>query len=332
MKRVSLKDIAKTVGVSAATVSLVLNGKNKKGRVSKEVSERILEKAKELNYVPNSLAKGLKMGHSKTIGLIVADISNVFFGTLALHIQNYAEKEGYTVVIGNTNEKLEEMHKVITFLNSRQVDGLIITPAEGSEELMQKLIEKDKPLVLVDRSFPELHVSSVLINNYEISYSSALQLINRGCKNPAFVSYLQDQFHTNERKRGFEEAMKDAGVFRPENIKEVRYQYLKEDMNKVISELLDSDNKVDGIFFATNSISIAGVKSLFKHNVEIQKDIQVMCFDESEAFNLVPFTIPFIKQPIKRMAEESVKLLLEQFEDNNQNEKRITVPAELIMA
>ena len=78
MERVSLKDIAKAVGVSTATVSLVLNGKNKKGRVSKGMSDKILEKAKELNYVPNSLAK-VKNGHSKTIGLIVADISNVFW-------------------------------------------------------------------------------------------------------------------------------------------------------------------------------------------------------------------------------------------------------------
>lgn len=93
MEKVSLKVIAKELGVSAATVSLVLNGKNKNGRVSEEMSKKIIDKAAELHYIPNSLAKGLKMGHSKSIGLIVADISNVFFGTLALHIQNYARKK-----------------------------------------------------------------------------------------------------------------------------------------------------------------------------------------------------------------------------------------------
>ncbi len=331
MEHVSLKDIAKAVGVSVATVSLVLNGKNKKGRVSKEMSEIILEKAKELNYVPNSLAKGLKMGHSKTIGLIVADISNVFFGTLALHIQNYAEKEGYTVVIGNTNEKLEEMQKVITFLNSRQVDGLIITPAEGSEELIKKLMERHKPLVLVDRSFPELSVSSVLINNFEISNYSTQQLISKRCKNPAFVSYKQDQFHTNERKRGFIEAVKNAGMYKTENVKEVRYQFLNDDMNNAIAELLNSDNKVDGIFFATNSLSIAGIKSLFKHNIDIQKDIQVMCFDESEAFNLLPFSIPFIKQPIEKMAKKALKLLIYQIEKKGEEIEKSFIDAQLVM-
>ncbi len=331
MTRVSLKTIAKELGVSTATVSLVLNGKNKKGRVSEEISRKIIAKAKELNYSPNVLAKGLKMGQSKTIGLIVADISNVFFGTLALHIQNYAEKEGYTVVIGNTNEKLEETQKMINFLNSHQVDGLIITPAEGSKELMQKLILQNVPLVLVDRCYPELNVSSVLINNYEISRYSTQQLIRKGCKNPAFVTYKQDQFHTNERKRGFIEAVKEAGIYKAENIKEVRYQYLDDDMSNAVSELINKVEKIDGIFFATNSLSIAGIKSLFKHNIDIRKDIQVMCFDESEALDLLPFSIPFIKQPIKEMAKKALKLLINQIEKKENEIEKSFIEAQLIM-
>ncbi len=330
MEKVSLKVIAKELGVSAATVSLVLNGKNKNGRVSEEMSKKIIDKAAELHYIPNSLAKGLKMGHSKSIGLIVADISNVFFGTLALHIQNYAEKEGYTVIIGNTNEKLEEMEKIITFLNSRQVDGLIITPAEGSEVLIESVLKGKKPLVLVDRGFPDLNVPSVLINNYEICYRSTKQLIDQGFKNPAFITYRQDQFHTNERKRGFIEAMKDAGLFTPDHVKEVSYQYLNEDMDKAILQLLKCEKQVDAIFFATNTISMAGVKSLFKRGMLIQKDIQVMCFDETDAINLFPFRVPFIKQPIEEMARRALELLIGQIEKKEVKNHKLFLEAELI--
>lgn len=330
MEKVSLKVIAKELGVSAATVSLVLNGKNKNGRVSEEMSKKIIDKAAELHYIPNSLAKGLKMGHSKSIGLIVADISNVFFGTLALHIQNYAEKEGYTVIIGNTNEKLEEMEKIITFLNSRQVDGLIITPAEGSEVLIESVLKGKKPLVLIDRGFPDLNVPSVLINNYEICYRSTKQLIDQGFKNLAFITYRQDQFHTNERKRGFIEAMKDAGLFTPDHVKEVSYQYLNEDMDKAISQLLKCEKKVDAIFFATNTISMAGVKSLFKRGMLIQKDIQVMCFDETDAINLFPFRVPFIKQPIEEMAKSALELLIDQIEKKEVKNQKLFLEAELI--
>lgn len=126
MKRVSLKDIARELKVSIATVSLVLNGKNKTGRVSSEVSKKILDKAAELNYIPNTLAKGLKMGKSQIIGLIIADISNLFFGALALHIQICAQQKGYSVIIGNTNEQLNEMKNLMEFLYAQQVEGLII--------------------------------------------------------------------------------------------------------------------------------------------------------------------------------------------------------------
>ena len=331
MERISLKVIARELGVSTATVSLVLNGKNVNGRVSKEMSEKILAKAVELNYVPNSLAKGLKMGHSKSIGLIVADISNTFFGSLALHIQNFAEQKGYTVIIGNTNEDPEEMLKMITFLNSRQVDGLIITPTEGGEFMMKALIEQQKPLVLLDRSFPDLHTPSVLINNFEISYRSTKQLFERGCSNPAFISYKQDQFHTNERKRGFIEAMKHSGKVVGENVKEVCYKNLQEDMNRAIDEVVHCEPKVDAIFFATNSISITGIRTLLKKGLLVQKDIQVMCFDESEAILLFPFRVPYIKQPIEEMARHALTLLIDQIEHRASVSSQVILNAELIV-
>lgn len=326
-----MKVIAHELGVSAATVSLVLNGKNKNGRVSREVSEKIMAKAAELNYVPNSLAKGLKMGHSKSIGLIIADISNVFFGTLALHIQNFAEQMGYTVIIGNTNENPEEMLKMITFLNSRQVDGLIITPTEGGEFMVKALLEKEKPLVLVDRIYPDIHTASVMINNFEISYRSTRQLLNRGCNNPAFISYKQDQYHTNERKRGYLEAMQDAGHHVTDKIKEVSYQNLQEDMDGAIEELLQMSPKVDAIFFATNSISISGIRSLLKKGLLVQKDIQVMCFDESEAILLFPFRVPYVKQPIEEMGKQALELLIGQIERKEKPGQQIVLEAELIV-
>lgn len=331
MERVSLKSIADALGVSIATVSLVLNGKDKNGRVSRETAKKILDKAAELNYMPNTLAKGLKMGRSKTIGLIVADISNVFFGTLALYVQEYAEKEGYAVIIANTNEQGKKMERMIKLLKSRQVDGLIITPTEGSENLVQDLIKYKMPLVLVDRSYPDLPVNSVLINNYEISYKSTKQLMQQGCRNIAFVTYKQDHFHINERKRGYCEAMKEADLFNADHIQEVRYEFLRSDMDRAISYLVNKEEKMDGIFFATNSISIEGVKSLYKHHLTLQKDIQIMCFDESDAFYLVPFSIPFVKQPIEEMAQHAIQILLDQIEERNLEIEKCILDAELVL-
>lgn len=331
VKRVSLKRIAEEVGVSIATVSLVLNGKDKGGRVSKETAAKILDKAAELNYMPNTLAKGLKLGRSKTIGLIVADISNVFFGTLALYIQEYAEKEGYAIIIANTNEQVKRMEKMIGLLKSRQIDGLIITPTEGSEYLIKDLIKYQMPLVLVDRSYPNLPVNSVLINNYEISYKSTKQLIQQGCKNIAFITYKQDHFHINERKRGYYEAVKESGLYKADNIQEVRYDFLRSDIDRAISYLVKKEEKIDGIFFATNSISIAGIKSLCKYDMGLQKDIQIMCFDECDAFYLLPFSIPFVRQPIEEMAKHAIKILIDNIEGKNLEIEKCFLDAELIL-
>ena len=331
-KRVSLKTIADQLGVSSATVSLVLNGKNQHGRVSKEMSQKILDKAAELNYIPNSLAKGLKVGKSRTIGLIIADISNLFFGALALHIQNIAEEKGYTVIIGNTNEQVGEMEKLINFLYARQVEGLIITPTEKSQTLLKKLTHNKIPFVLVDRTFPELAVNSVLINNYEISYQSTLQLIKKGCKRIGLVTYKQDHYHINERRRGCEDALKYAGLYNPDIMEEVRYEFLKNDMHIAIRRLTSTKEKIDGIFFTTNSISINGVKELIKNNVNIQKDIQIMCFDENDAFYILPYTVPFIRQPIKEMAQKAVNILIDQIEMKNEENRNLVLGAELVLS
>lgn len=332
MSRVSLKTIANALGVSSATVSLVLNGKNINGRVSKEMSKKILDKATELNYVPNTLAKGLKVGKSKSIGLIIADVSNLFFGALALHIQNYAHTNGYTVLIGNTNENIKEMEHMIKFLYARQVDGLIITPTENSQHLLKNLKKNNVPLVLVDRSFPDMEVNSVMINNYDISYQSTEQLINKGCKNIAIVTYKQDHYHINERRNGAIGALKNSGIYDEKNVEEVSYHNLKEDTTFSIEKLLKRNPKIDGIFFTTNSISINGVKALIKNKINIQKDIQIMCFDENDAFYILPYTVPFIKQPIKEIAKNAIDLLIEQIESKSIDEsKNIVLKAELVL-
>ena len=332
MKRVSLKTIAKHLGVSTATVSLVLSGKAKKGRVSDETIKKIKDKAKELNYMPNTLAKGLRMGKSKTIGLVIADISNVFFGTLALYIQEYAEKDGYAVIIVNTNEQYDKMARLMQLLKARQVDGLIITPTENSKELIEDLIVDNIPFVLVDRTFPSLEVNSVLINNYDISYKSTNYLIKQGCRNIGLVTYKQDQFHVNERKRGYVEALKDAGIYKSENIQEVSYDSLKTDVENAICNLMNEQDKIDGILFTTNSISINGVKSLIDKNITIPNNIRIMCFDESEAFYLLPYNIPFIKQPIEQIAQTAMKLLIDniKMEKEDIEIKQHIIDAELI--
>jgi LacI family transcriptional regulator len=224
------------------------------------------------------------------------------------------------------------MENAINSLYGRQVEGLIITPTEKSQHLLIKLINNKIPFVLVDRSFPELAVNSVLINNYEISYQSTEQLIQKGCKRIGLVTYKQDHYHINERRRGYEDALKQAGIYDPDIMEEVRYDFLENDTRKVIGNLISQKEKIDGVFFTTNSISINGVKGLIKNHINIQEDIQIMCFDENDAFYILPYSVPFIKQPIKEMAKNAVELLIDQLEMKSEGTKQVVVNAELVLS
>lgn len=328
MARISIKDIAIALGVSNATVSLVINGKEKEGRVGHEMAEKIRAKAKELNYEPNNLARSLRIGRSETIGLIVADISNIFFATLAFHIQEYAEKLGYTIIITNTNEDTSKMEKMIQTLQSRQVDGFIIVPTENGEEYISKLVKSKIPVVLLDRCFPAIETSHVMIDNYQTSWLATKHLIALGCKKIALLTYQNKLHHMIERKRGYVEAVQKASIFDPELIKEVSYENITEDTTNAINELLQIKD-LDGIFFSTDSICVAGIKYMQQLDRNLFKKINLMSFDKNEIFDFVNYDVPYMMQPLPEMGRKAIDILMNQIINKSNKTEKIELQASL---
>ena len=317
MGKVSIKNIAERVGVSIATVSLVLNGKEKGGkggRVGDEMAEKIRQVAKEMHYEPNNLARGLRMGRSQTIGLVVADISNTFFANLAFHIQEYAEAFGYSIFITNTNESDTKLVKMLDILLSNQVDGLIIVPTEHSFVSIENLVKKKIPLVLLDRWFPEIPTCHVVIDNYQASGSAVQYLIDCKCKRISFFGYNINLPHMQERERGYVDIMKKNGLFDEDLVKGINYNSINSDIESALNDLFlhNTTKPVDGIFFATNSISMLGIKHLLRLGVKIQEDVKIICFDKNEAFEYMENIIPYVVQPIPEMGKMAVDMLISQ--------------------
>jgi len=310
----------------------VLNGKDKEGRVGKHTAEKVKKIAKELNYEPNNLARGLRMGKSHTIGLIVADIANPFFATLAFHIQEYAEKAGYSVIITNSNESDEKFDKILQVLFSHQVDGLIIVPTENSIKSIEKLIERKIPLVLLDRWFDDLPTCNVVIENYKASRKAVQYMIDNNCKKIALFSYKVNLPHMAERRRGYEEVMKKEGLYDANLIKEVNYISIEEDVKKSMDELFAYNEKgaIDGILFATNSISMIGIKYMLEKKIKIQKDVKIVCFDKSDAFDFAKFSVPYVLQPIPEMGRTAVEALIDQIVKGKITPSNIELFAKLI--
>ncbi|MBL4675623.1 MAG: LacI family DNA-binding transcriptional regulator [Mucilaginibacter sp.] len=309
MKKIGLKEIAAHVGVSTALVSYVLNGQAEEKQVGKEVAEKIRKAAEQLDYRPNQLAKSLKTRRSNTIGLIVADINYRFSSGITRAVEAEAKKRNYTVIFGSSNESSEKLQELINVLINHQVDGLIVVPVENSEPSILSLQRSDIPFVLIDRHFPNVLTSNVMLDNFKAAYDSTEHLIRQGHEKIAFVNYSAQLFNLQERTRGYLAALSDHGIkHHPGWSLEVRSTHTEADMRKAIPHLT-AINKCDAIFFATDRLAIAGLKEIVQLKILVPEDISVFSFDESEAFELFSCPISHARQPLEKMGKIAVSIL-----------------------
>lgn len=332
-KRVSIKDIAERVGVSTALVSYVLNGKEREARVGEEIAKKVRKVAAELNYQPNLIARGLKFGRTNTIGLIVADISNPFFATLARSIELEAQKNGYTVLFGSSDEQLDKSQNLInTFLN-RQVDGLIITPVIGSQSQIEELKVKGIPFVLMDRGFTDVETNMVVTDNHDAMYSAVKLLTKNGYKKIGMIAYDTPLTHMQDRIKGYKDAVKDAGIrFQSKWLVKVPYHNYKDHVAVGMATLLDNPSKaVDALVFATNSISVQALKIIHEKKLIVPKDLGIISFDESDTFEFFYASITYIKQNLNEISEKAVQCLIKNINSKHPKLSKIIVPSTIVV-
>lgn len=327
MKRTSIKDIADIIGISTASVSIVLSGKNKGGRVGKQMEEKILATAKEMHYQPNLLAQSLQSGKSKTIGLLVADICNPFFALVASKIQTELQKMDYAVIIVNTGEDAGRMDKLIRLLRARQVDGLIVVPTANGEENIHNLVESKIPLVLFDRYFPQFETYNVLANGYKAIYEATKQEIATGKTNIKFFTYNTPLNSVKGRELGYINAMNEAKLSEFIDIRSVEYFHIEKEIKEEIDQFEDIAKQQMCIICSSNNVSVATLKAIKERQVKIGKDIDVICFDYSEVYNFVDGKFIYIEQPKDEMSVKIVSLLMEQI--NNTDKKKVTYTTEM---
>jgi LacI family transcriptional regulator len=330
-KKVALKDVARHIGVSAALVSYVLNGKQKEARVGADMAEKIRKAAKELNYQPNLIAKSLKMGKTKTIGLIVADISNPFFSSIARIIEDEAKQHGYVVIFGSSDERSNKQLDLINVFLRRSVDAFIIAPAADTEEQIENIISKGVPVVLMDRYFPGLNVECVHIDNFNAAGKAVKQLIGNNRTRIGMVAYDTTQSHMQERKQGYKAALKEEKIrFRKEWLVEASYQNIEKDVTAKLKALL-RPLKVDALFFATNSLAVAGLKEINKMGIKVPDELAIISFDENDAFDFFYSPVTYISQSLADIGKETVEMILKRLHGQGKENSNVIVEAKLIV-
>lgn len=303
-KRTSLNDIAKALNVSKATVSFVLNDKGDQFNISKEKQRLIREKAKELSYVPNFFAKSLRQGETKTIGLVLPDISNVFYAEICKTIQEKLYETGYNTFIVNTNDDTELEKVLMRELIQRSIDGMIIAPSNHIKDLIPILLETHIPVVFTDRPGDE-NADFIGVDNRVESQ----KLINSFTVKPkrltALVPYPENVSTIQERIEGTKEACEREGI--PYNYVDLPED--QEEVNRLIQ--LELDHGTDSFIALNNKCTLLTLSALHKAGAMIPKDVRLISFDDSEAFKYMNPPISALRQPIVEIGLRTVERMYE---------------------
>ncbi|RLD83541.1 MAG: LacI family transcriptional regulator [Bacteroidetes bacterium] len=333
MKKIYLKDIAKSLQVSKTTVSLVLNNKGDVHKISKDTQKRILDFARKNNYKPNHLARGLSRGKSETIGLIVPNISDVFYAKIAGCIEKKAKEFGYTVVFSSSNENTETEKELILSMMNRQVDGLIIASTQQNETDIQQLKNAKFPFVLIDRHYPDIDTNYVIVDNHDGVKNVTQYLINLGKEKIGFISIEPKLEAIKQRLYGYQDALLANDIQeKKEFIKELNNNNYQQQMKGVIKELVGAPNHVDAIVFSTHYLTASGLRELKAINCKVPDEVAIVSFDELAAFDLVDPAITSVIQPVNEIGNYAVEILVDEIENKGKvKEKKKILETSLII-
>lgn len=308
-KKISIKDIAKSLGISITTVSFILNGKAKEKRISEELTRKVEEYIKEVGYKPSYLAQSLRLGKSKVIVFMVEDISNQFFASIARKIEEKAYKNGYKIIYCSTNNDPEKAKALIETFKVRSVDGFIITPTPDLESTITDLIEEEFAVLLFDRWIPSIDCNYVIVENEKSAFEATNHLINNGCKEIGFISVESDQIQMIDRLEGYNKAIGAHGLNK--NVLMLPFQNPSEQgLNHKIQLFLQKNADLDGLFFATNYLAFEGLQVLNTLKKRIPTDLLVVSFDDHYFFTLFQPNISAIEQPLESIAEKLMEGML----------------------
>lgn len=301
----TIKRIAELANVSTATVSKVLSGKDQ--YISEPTRQRILKIVDEEGFIPNGVAKSLKMKKTKTIGIIMPDVMNLFFSELARGAEDEAEKKGYSVILCNSDNKESKEEKYLNILQEKMVDGIILTASERSTN---KSINRIRiPMVLVDRDVDtDKKVGRITVDNEKGIYDGVKFLINKGCINIGFISGTKENRLSNQRLKGYERALLDNGLEIIENNIFLE-SYTIDSGYKGTMELFKNPI-IDGICCGNDLIAIGAINALKEMGIKVPEEVKVIGYDDISISKYMDPPLTTIKQPIYEIGQESVNMII----------------------
>lgn len=323
----TIKDVAREVGVSTATVSHVIN---KTRFVSEEVKQRVLGAIQKLNYQPNDIARSLVKRKTHTIGIIITDILNPFYTAIVRGIEDVTYKSGYSVMLCNTDEDPGKEILYIQILLEKRIDGLIISSAiqDGVHPLVSPL--RQIPLVTIVRRIRGLACDAVLGDNRGGVYKGIDHLIALGHRRIGMITGPPGLSSGAERLEGYNEALRKHRI--PVDDRWIkRGDFKRESGYALTQEILREGSPVTALFVANNQMAIGALQVLNEMKIRIPEDISFISFDDMEWYGLLDPPLTAVEHSPYLMGKAAGEMLLQRISKNRKNPKRVMIPSHLII-
>jgi LacI family transcriptional regulator len=321
---IRMKDIAKDLGLSQATVSKVLRAHPD---IGEKTRQRVLERVKELDYQPNSLARSLVTGRSYLIGLIAPSLLHPFFAEIAKSLSKAIRNQGYSLIVSSSEEDPELEREEISRLLGRSLDALVIASCGSSIEQFERMESKSQPFVLIDRDFPGLSANFVGVDDRKAGWLAAEHLIDMGCRRVAHIRG-QDNSTGIGRFEGYRDALRHRGVPYSEDYV-VRRNLVDTDTARQGAEamrlLLERDPKPDGVFCFNDPLAIGAMSTIFEAGLRIPEDIALIGCGNSPMTDHLRVSLSSIDQHSQMIGQRAAELVLSLIESKQMPRARTII-------
>jgi LacI family transcriptional regulator len=302
---VTIKDIAKAAGVSTATVSHVINGTR---FVSEEIKKKVNEVLQEKNYHPNLLARSLRSQKSKTIGLLLPDISSFYFTGVAEGIEKVLRKNGYHMLLSNSHDDIEIEKEMINVFNSQLIDGLIMAPVYGNHSYLQQTLNGQYPLVFIDRKPKGYNGDCVVLENIKSTYDATCILIDKGHKRIGLVLGFPSISTTEDRIAGYRQACHERGIAVDESL--IKTGDFKYDSGFSITKELIENGQATALFCASDTMAIGALSYLREKGIKIPEQVAIISSNDFKWTQITNPPLTVVSQPSQELGEKAAELLI----------------------
>lgn len=306
-KRPTMDDVARAAGVSKATISRVLSGIE--GGCSAATANHVRETADRLGYVLNSVAASLRNRRTRTVGLVIADVSNPFFGAITSGVEASLADAGYSVILANTSNIVEREQALVQLLVEKQVDGIILATSAASGDHVLAAQKQGVPVVLVDSNIPGLSIDCISIDNHLAGRNATEHLIGQGHRRIAIITGPLTADFDQQRLEGYKSALVAAGIPLDDSL------ILSEDLlasggENAVARLAALPDRPTGLFVLNNMMTLGVLMGLQKAGLRVPADISVVAFDDQDWYSVTTPPMTAVANPAYEMGQRAGAMIL----------------------